>query len=261
MRFVIEQKQALKMLNILSISPEFILGTHNDNVISIQFDVHGFFYRYAKFTDSFFKNLECNNNSCDFFKVDCTKLRKIIRILRDEDLHFEYPDSKSGLGISTSLDEIHFQTEKLDDIEKKKNLFFNIVDGIPTLNSNTRKIKLDSSVLVRKKDIVRKFRIVDTGENIRFTFVGLTLKDNEFIMRLLGRWNYDLDIEFKPKCIIKNYIEPVESWYELSDFKKVIKSMDNNFKIQFTADSPLWISNNYEQYKVGVMIFPYMWEE
>ena len=259
MKFIIEKGKALKMLEPLGFLPHVILQSIYGKIISSQF-IDGrrnfsprcpmiSFYRYAEFDSSYFKEISYDTYGGHMFKVDYKKVDRLIRGARTKTLQFEYPNPETGgLKISTSHMEINTPFVEINlvnrKIEEGENICmpFKVDAGVLVFEDGTR---LDSCVTIRKNE-VEKILSPKNYDILRFI-----VNEDEVIFNLKSSSHeYPVEAKFYPEHVIKNFVSPVDNFYDVRTFLKVLKTLENNPTIYLAQGSPLFIINNMKNHRV-----------
>jgi len=259
MKFIIEKGKAMKMLEPLGFSPYVILESKRGKIMSSQLiDGRKNFsprrpvvicYRYAEFDSSYFKEISYDTYGGHMFKVDYKKLNCLICDARTKTLQFEYPNPETGglkistsrMEINTPFVEINLVTHKIKDVENIC-MPFKIDDGVLVFEDGTR---LDSCVTIRKKE-VESILSPKYYDIIRFI-----VNEDEVIFNLKSSsQKYPVEAKFYPEYVIKNFASPVDNVYDVRNFLKVLKTLENNPTIYLAQGSPALIINNTKDHRV-----------
>lgn len=269
MKFTIEKNKAKKMLKLLKLNsydfsksyPKLtsyvVMKSVHGKIISSQASYNKSssppykpilnFYRYAEFDSEYFKEISYDTSSTHIFKVDNNKLLGCVRITKADTLQFEYPNPETG-GLKVLAPpsiEMNFVAHRIErddivDIPFKR-------DGDAVVIRDD--IKLDRCVVVRKKEIQRNL-IPKIFEYLRFI-----VDENEItVVQETGTGEETPLSSFKPPCIIKKCVKPVNNLYMNRSFLKILQKLGSNPTIYLTQDYFTWITNDMKDYRIGFLI-------
>ena len=263
MKFIIKKSKAVKMLKPLGFSSHILLKSTHGKIVSSQV-IHGKeknpkrrstvdFYRYAEYDSSYFEEISYDRYAVHMFKVDYTKLCNLINDARTKILQFEYPNPKTGgLKISTPSEDINRSSVEINLINHKiedgenKGLPFKIDEGVLVFEDGAR---LDACVTIRKKEVERML------SPKYYDILRLIVNEDGVIFNLKSSSHADpVEARFYPEHVIKNFVSPVNNFYDVRTFLKVLKTLENNPTIYLAQGSPALIINNLRDYRVGFLI-------
>jgi len=257
MKFIVEKGKALKMLEPLGFSPYVILKSTQGKIASGQLICEKFsprrpivnFYRYAEFDSSYFKEISYDTYDGHMFKVDYTKLYRLIRNARTKTLQFEYPNPKTGglriltssTKINTPFVEINLVNHRIEDVENIC-MPFMVDEGVLVFEDGTR---LDSCITIRKKEVERML------SSKYYDILRFIVNEDEVIFNLKSSSHeYPVEAKFYPEHVIKNFVSPVNNFYDVRTFLNVLKTLENNPTIYLAQGSPALIINNMKDHRI-----------
>jgi len=253
MKIQIKQTKLIDILDYLYVDGLFpfpIITTKEGKLYSSQADKEGFAYRYAVFLGEYFKSITKEEESV---KIDIEKIKKFTAIRKpDAIITIEYPSKiENKLKISSERANDFITVTKLDKVDIKKGLPFEIKDGIPYINKG--KVALDTHITISLASFkqINDYATAHGTEYFKFS-VG---KERKLEVRIGDIHALDDYTTYSPNCTISK----VEGELDVT-FTKGIKEMTKTFTrdvdIHLRSNMPAWFSEVSQSHRFGVLVSP-----
>lgn len=251
MKIQIKQTKLLEILDYLYVDglfPFSIISTVDGKLISAQSDKNGFAFRYAEFYNDYFKNITTEDESV---QIDIEKIKKFTSLRKpDSIVTLEYPvDNK--LKISSERARNSLSVPKLDKEDIKKELPFQIKDGMPYLKKGT--VPLDTHIAIS----LASFRTINDYATAHGTeFFKFRIDKDRKVQVRIGEIQAMEDFTiYEPNCQVFQINGEVETTFT-KGIKELAKTFNRDIDVYMRSNMPAWFSEVSQNHKFGVSVSP-----
>jgi len=254
MKIQIKQSKLIEILEYLYVDglfPFSIITTKDGKLFSSQDDDEGFAYRYVAFLEDYFKSITKEDES---IKIDIEKIKKFV-VIRSPDtiITIEYPSptDKNKLRISGEGAKNNISITPLKPSEIKKELRFDIKDGIPYFNKGT--IALDTHITVGLASFktISEYASAHGTEFFKFK-IG---KGQKLEVRIGDIHALEDYTPYNPTCEVNKIQGEVEVTFTRG-LKELTKTFTRDVEIYLRSKMPAWFSEVSQSHRFGVLLSP-----